>query len=328
MRLKSIGVFTFLALCFVFCSQQTELKQTEEVSAPDPVVSHQGTKQTPAMIALGKRLFFDPALSKDSSISCASCHIPDYAFSDTLALSNGVDGHKTMRNSPSLVNIGLHPYFMREGGNPTLEVQVFVPLEGEDEMHLPMPLAIKRLRQDKSYKAEFKSAFGKGPDAFGITRAIAAYERTILGGSSRYDDFIDGDLTALSAEERHGYELFTSDELKCNTCHSGGMMSSFAFENNGTKEYYTDRGRARITMKPEDEGKFKVPSLRNISLTAPYMFDGSMKTLGEVIDHYAEGGSAHPNKSEKVSGFNIDPEDKRALLAFLASLDEAPIYLP
>ncbi len=330
MRKLAALLIIFSVLLFTHCGESPKQKAepVEIADATDASGDADEDLQSPLKIALGKKLFFDPILSRDSSVSCASCHIPAYAFSDTSALSTGVGGLKTERNSPSLVNIALHPYFMREGGNPSLEVQVFVPLEGENEMHLPMGMAIDRLKQDESYTKLFKEAFGKEPNAFGITRSLAAYERTILGGSTRYDQFLDGDAQALTALERHGYELFTSDELNCSKCHEGGMLSNFAFENNGTKSKYEDRGRARLTLQTEDEGKFKTPSLRNVALTAPYMFDGSFKTLGEVVDHYAAGGQGHPNQSELLNGFELEQEDRRALIAFMESLTEEQLYLP
>lgn len=277
---------------------------------------------TNAKVRLGERLFFDPVLSSDFNISCASCHLPAYAFSDTVALSEGAEGGRAERNAPSLINVGFHPHLMREGGVPGLELQILTPLESENEMNLPIGKACERLNQDSSYRDLFQNIFGDTATPFTLTRAIAAYERTLIGGGSDYDGFVAGDSGALSRQAKAGMQLFFSDRLKCSTCHSGVLFTDFSFRNNGTYQEYKDNGRFRLTLREEDIGKFKVPSLRNVALTAPYMFDGSIRTLDEVITHYAEGGHTHPNKDTAVTGFEINEQERAALIAFLQSLTE------
>lgn len=278
---------------------------------------------TAEKVALGKRLFFDPALSVDGSVSCASCHLPSKAFSDTLSVSNGANNRVTERNSPSLMNIGFHPRFMREGAVPSLELQVLSPLEGETEMAHNIVLACKALNADATYRAAFQAVFGEGATPFTLTRAIAAYERTLIGGDAPFDDFLLGDTSALDPQQRAGYALFHSDRLRCSTCHSGVLLSSFELASNGLEPRDTDPGLMRLTLKEEDRGKFKIPSLRNIGLTAPYMHDGRYASLVEVIEHYNRGGDGTANQPEHIRPLNLTEEEKAALLAFFTSLTEA-----
>ncbi len=237
---------------------------------------------------LGRKLFFDPRLSADGAVSCASCHLPGLAFSDGVAVSRGVHGRTGTRNSPDLVNVAWETTLFRDGGVFTLEAQVIAPLESFVEMDRDVHEVVRWLATDPAYAAEFQRVYGGPPTVQSFTGAIATYERTIRSGGSPYDDFLAGNTTALSAAEQNGLRLFT--ESGCATCHSGPLLSNGGFENNGLAIANADSGRARITLSPEDYGKFKVPSLRNVALTAPYMRDGRMATLREVLEHYRAGG--------------------------------------
>lgn len=275
-------------------------------------------------IDLGKKLFFDPVLSLDSSISCGNCHRPQFAYSDPNPISPGVDGKLAKRNAPSLSNLAWHPYFFAEGGSPNLESQMLGPIEDPDEMAFSIVKAVDRLKKNPEYINLFKEVFKDSPSVYTTTRAIAAFERSLISSNSRFDKFAyQGDKDALSPEEIRGYQLFTSDSLKCNSCHSGFMFSNFSFQNNGIYEVYEDPGRMRISMDDKDRGKFKVPSLRNIALTGPYMHDGSFSNLEEIIDHYSKGGKKHPNQSDKIQGFKLSISDRQALLKFLNSLSDS-----
>ena len=285
-------------------------------------------------VALGKRLFFEPLLSADSSISCGTCHIPSNAFAEPRAISAGVEGRVGLRNAPSLANVGWQQHMFWDGGKPTLEMQALAPLTTHEEMDLPIHFTIKRLQAHPEYTDMFRMAYDRDVDPFGLVRALAAFQRTLVSAGSSYDRYLSGDDNALSSQAKQGMKLFFSEELNCGTCHSGPLLTSLGFEHNGLKENYSsDPGRMRVTANPSDEGFFKVPSLRNIAATGPYMHDGSLATLDEVIDHYALGGKGHPLKSPLVAGFELADTDKAALLAFLESLtDHAfrinPAYQP
>lgn len=277
---------------------------------------------TPARIALGRRLFFDPLLSVDSTVSCASCHHPSRAFSDTLALSMGVDGGVGKRNAPTLVNVGYAPKLFMDGGVNTLEHQVISPLENPNEMAFQLHEAAARLAAIESYQRMSQGAYGQPFSAAVLVRALGAFQRSLVGGTSPYDTYVAGDSSALSAKAQRGMALFFSDRLACSSCHSGVLFTGYSYENNGLYADYTDVGRAGVTMRQEDKYRFKVPTLRNVALTAPYMHDGSMATLEEVVDHYSVGGVGHPQQSERVRPLALSIQEKADLRAFLEALTD------
>lgn len=310
----------------------------EPAPAPEPLLAvppgfpapefPAGNELTEARWALGKRLFYDPVLSSDSTRACASCHALAHAFSDTVALSPGVAGRPGTRNAPTLANIGYHPYFTREGGVPTLEMQILVPVQEHNEFDFNILFIADRLKRDSSYVQMSQAAYGRAPDAFAITRAIACFERTFVSGQSRYDAYTyQGQSTALSAAERRGLDLFFSEKTHCSGCHSGFNFSNYAFENNGLYTDYADPGRFRLTGLESDRARFKVPTLRNIALTAPYMHDGALPDLAAVVEHYDSGGRPHPNKSPLVQPLGLSAAEKADLVAFLRALtDEAFVH--
>jgi cytochrome c peroxidase len=271
---------------------------------------------------LGKRLFFDPILSRDGSVSCASCHAPELGFSDDRALSLGIEGRVGARNAPTLANVAFHPYYTREGGVPTLEMQVLVPIQEHVEFDFNILQIADRMLSDSSYVQQSRVAYDRSPDPFVITRAIACFERSLLSGASRYDKFINGDPDALSVEERQGMVLFFSERLSCASCHSGFNFTNYSFENNGLYDEYPDPGRFRLTNVESDRALFKVPTLRNIEVTAPYMHDGALSSLADVIEHYNTGGADHPHKSKLVKPLNLSQKEKNDLVAFLKSLTD------
>lgn len=295
-----------------------------DVQAPD------GNEFTKARWDLGKRLFFENAMSIDSSISCGSCHQPTIAFSDNVDFSLGVEKQIGTRNSPSLTNVAYHPYFTREGGVPTLEMQVQIPIQEHNEFGFNIVLIAERLQTDASYVKMAKEAYNRELDAFVITRAIACFERSLLSGNSRYDQYVNHNIsTALSDVEHSGMNLFFSDKTNCFKCHSDFNFTNYAFENNGLYEEYTDEGRFRLTGEENDRALFKVPSLRNVEFTAPYMHDGSLNSLEEVIDHYNAGGMNHPRKGKHIKSLDLSEQEKDDLLQFLKSLtDETFINNP
>lgn len=278
---------------------------------------------TAARFALGKRLFYDVTLSRDSSISCASCHAPSRAFSDSVAFSPGAGGAAGKRNSPTLANVGYHPYFTREGGVPTLEMQIFVPIQEHNEFDFNILLIADRLKTDSIYTRMSREAYGRDPDFYIITRGIACFERTLVSGQSPFDEFFfQGKTNALTVSERRGKDLFFSEKTNCTGCHAGFNFSNYAFENNGLYENYPDPGRFRLTEDSADVARFKVPTLRNVGVTAPFMHDGTFSTLEKVVEHYNSGGKNHPHKSVLVKPLGLTAGEKADLVAFLESLTD------
>lgn len=271
---------------------------------------------------LGKKLFFDPILSIDSSISCASCHKPSLSFSDDVALSSGVNSRSGVRNSPSLANVGYHPYFLREGGVPTLEMQVLVPIQEHNEFNHNIVEISKQLQNIPEYVQMSVDAYDRNPDPFVISRAIGVFERSLISGNSAFDKYQNGDMSALNESEKRGMNLFFGEKTNCSSCHGGFNFTDYSFQNNGLKLEYEDVGRMRFTNDSADLAKFKVPSLRNVELTAPYMHKGQIEDLEKVIDHYNSGGFNHRNKSIKITPLNLSEIEKEDLLAFLKSLTD------
>ena len=310
----------FLTLLFISCGKeranQNQFFQLDIPQGfPDPIIP-EDNQLTYERIELGKRLFYDPILSKDETISCESCHNQEYAVADNVAISAGVEDRLGFRNSMSLANITYHDALMREGGVPTLEMQVLVPIQDHNEMDFNILSVAERLNLDSTYVNASIKAYNRIPDAFVITRALASFQRTMLSGDSDYD------RNLLNEKEENGKELFFSDELACSSCHGTFLFTNQNIENNGLYEVYEDSGKYRLTHLQDDIGKFKVPSLRNIEITAPYMHNGSISTLEEVIEHYASGGNNHFNKSELITGFSITDDEKDNLINFLKSLTD------
>lgn len=272
---------------------------------------------------LGKKLFFDPILSRDGTISCSTCHKPELAFADDRAFSPGIKNRPGVRNSTALANIGYHPYFLREGSVPTLEMQVLVPVQEHNEFDHSMPEIAEKLNLLPEYVALSKDAYGKDPDPWVITRALGVFQRTLISGESAYDSYnYGGDNSALTADQIRGMNLFFSNRTNCSSCHNGFNFTNYSFENNGLDSVYTDPLRMRFTNNSSDRGKAKVPSLRNVGLTAPYMHDGRFQYLEQVVEHYNSGGKNNPNKSSLVQPLNLNPQEKSDLTAFLNSLTD------
>lgn len=279
-------------------------------------------------VALGKELFFDPILSRNRDISCATCHLPHLAFTDGLPVSVGTEGRMHNRNSPSLFNVAWQPYLFMDGGNPSLESQVIGPIEEHREMDLPFTEALARVGAIASYQEKFQQAFNQDVNPYSLSLALASYERALVSYDSPFDRYYyQGDSSALSESAKAGLALFISPDLNCVACHSFPLTTDFSFRNNGLKEFYLDSGRARVTNNLlEHEGQFKVATLRNIALTAPYMHDGSLQSLGEVVDHYASGGSNHRLKDSLIDGFSLSAHQKQNLIAFLEALTDTSSY--
>ena len=273
-----------------------------------------------AAASLGERLFFDPILSLDSSISCGSCHKPELGFATNDRVTPGVGGILGKRNSPSLLNVGFQPYFMREGGVPSLEMQVLVPLGDATEMAHNVVDAARRLNRNTSYKNEFLTVYGDTASAFLLVRALANFERTLVDFDAPFDHFIQGDATALSNEAIKGGKLFYG-KAACVQCHSGVLLTDFGFANNGTALVdSTDYGRELLTNESGDRYIFKIPSLRKVQITAPYMHDGSVSTLADVVEQYNTGGANHSYTDSRIEPLGLSVSEKAQLVAFLEAL--------
>ena len=273
-------------------------------------------------VELGKRLFYDKQLSRTEEVACASCHDQQHAFADPRRVSEGVDGQLGTRNAPPLFNLAWNKSFFWDGGAPTLEHQVIGPLTNPLEMDMTMGKVVERLSTDDSYVKQFKDAYQQPPSAEGVTKAIASFMRTMVSGESRYDRYKGGDDKALNDQEKRGMDLFFSERAECFLCHVGFNFTNNGFHNNGTRPDDPDTGRERITESPNDLGKFKVPSLRNVAVTAPYMHDGSLATLSEVLDHYSRGGEGSPNTDPTIHPLQFTEGEKADLIAFLGTLTD------
>lgn len=268
-------------------------------------------------VELGRMLFFDPILSADSSVSCGSCHKPELFFADSTALSKGIGQHLTKRNTPSVLNMANRDRLFWDGRAGSLREQVLFPIKDPNEMNLPVAKAIQRLRKSKIYKTHFYTIFKRMPDEKALSEVIAAYEETLETGNSRFDQYMAGKVE-FTAEEKAGHALFVG-KGKCFDCHFSPDFTGDEFKNIGlyNGKDWNDRGRFDITGDSSDLGKFKVPGLRNVAYTAPYMHNGKLKTLREVIDFYVS-----PEKL--VSGaIGIDPSLKNGI--FLNEMEKGQL---
>jgi cytochrome c peroxidase len=321
-------LFGLILLVWACQKDENKLNNKDEyflkvpIGFPDPNIPDDN-KLTRSRIALGKQIFYDPILSKDSSRSCGSCHNQYLAFADSSDVSFGIEQRAGTRNSPSIANVAYQKALLREGGVPTLEMQVLVPIQDHNEFNYNMLLIVDRMKRIPAYVEAAQKAYNREIDPFVITRSIAAFERTLLSGNSPFDQwFYQKKNNAVGETVIRGYSLFTSDRLNCIKCHNGFLFTDQSFTNNGLYVDYPDSGRIRLTGFDVDRAVFKVPSLRNVGLTAPYMHDGSLKSLDAVIDHYQTGGKAHPNKSIFLKSFMLSAQERLELLAFLNSLTD------
>ncbi|RFC54934.1 cytochrome-c peroxidase [Brumimicrobium aurantiacum] len=304
-----------LLLCpFLFhCSE----KSTIETYHFEPLDSLTFNKE---LISLGEKLFFDPKLSYNNTISCASCHQPNRAFTDGKKRSIGIHRRSGKRNAPTLWNVKNQDKFMWEGGVKTLELQAIVPLQDTNEMGVLVADLFPKLSDIPYYDSLAHILYDRDFDPFVLTRALGAYQRSLYAENSAFDDWRNRNSLKDSALVR-GYEIFT-EKLNCVQCHGGKQFTNNALENNGLYSIYKDQGYYMISGDSSDIGKFKVPTLRNIEITAPYMHDGSFQTLEEVVKHYEKGGAKHSNQSELITPFSLSEKERKDLLYFLNSLTD------
>ncbi len=299
------------------------------------------SKENPVTIEgaeLGRFLFYDTILSQDYSFSCASCHQQKFAFSDAPnQFSKGINGELLTRNTMPLFNLAWYPSFFWDGRSSTIENQVFLPVRAHNEMNLEWSIAEKRVRKSNFYKPLFKKAFGLVRiDSILIANAIAQFERTLISTNSKFDRVLRGEAY-LTADEYEGYGLINDQTkgncLHCHTTDGNGLGTTLKFSNNGLDYYENlnevkDKGLGGVTQNDSDIGLFKIPSLRNVALTGPYMHDGRFNTLQDVLDFYSSGVQLSPNLDSKmdfphqgVSLLTDDEKDK--IISFLRTLTDS-----
>ncbi|PTM12139.1 MAG: hypothetical protein DA408_11855 [Bacteroidetes bacterium] len=300
---------------------------------------------TEAGVALGRQLFYDPILSLDSTISCGSCHRPELAFTDGQAISRGIAGQAGRRSAPSLLNIGFHyKGVFWDGRSPNLEDQALHPLGDSLEMGANWARVARRLNNHPDYPGLYAKAFGQADLSKEQTaRALAQFQRTLISANSKYDQVQRGEAR-FTPQEQRGWTIFfdagypTVPMAECSHCHTEPLFTNLEFANNGLDssqhlQNFRDQGLGAVTGSTYDNGKFRVPTLRNITQTAPYMHDGRFAKLDEVIDHYNTGGQYAENVDPNVRPLHLNEQDKADLLAFLATLTDTfalnnPAYYP
>ena len=360
MRLSRCFAIVAASLVLSSCGRPT----ASQLNADNPIVptppspygmeeffaaaSHQ---PDPARARIGRWLFYDTRLSSDRSTSCATCHRPEFAFSERQSLPTGVGGQRGRRKTPSIVNLAArtvlpgterdpgHTFFW-DGRAPSLETQVLVPIADPREMGMSHPAMLERFADIGGYARYFEEAFGSPGVTVGrVAASLADFVRTRKSGNAPYDRWAYGrDPRALTPEAQRGSEIFFFSG-RCATCHAGFNFSDGLFHNlgvgwNPSTLTFADDGRLAVSHEPQDRGRFKTPGLREVDKHAPYMHDGSLATLRDVVEFYNRGGNRNPGLSARIRPLGLSPTDIEALVAFLRSLngegyqDRAPRYFP
>jgi len=306
---------------FLITPKDVELKIPK--GFPKPYYKFKNNKLTPEIFVLGRKLFYDPILSKDSTISCAFCHQRIAAFAHfDHPLSHGYNGLIGKRNVPALQNLIWQDTYMWDGGVNNLEVQPVSPITNPVEMNESIAHVVEKLRRNKTYVAEFRIAFNDTTiNSEQILKALAQFTGLMISADSRYDRYLNGTDT-FSASEKNGLELFRD---KCASCHAEPLFTDNSYRNNGIKpdSSLKDKGRGNITGLEFDDYKFKVPSLRNVERSYPYMHDGRFRNLKSVLDHYGDPANFAPNTAKEIYEIGrLSDQDKKDIIAFLLTLTD------
>ncbi len=281
----------------------------------------EGYTPTAAMFELGRELFHDGVLSRDRTVSCASCHPAATGFAHRDPLPPGIGGQKATRHAPALWNRGYAPLQRWDGASPTLEAFVLEPIGDPREMGHDVPAALARLNAEAPWRERFQQTFGGPATAPALQQSLATFVRGIVAGDAPYDRFVRGDPAAMTPQLRHGQWVFES-KGGCWKCHTPPLFTDEDFHATGigVQNGKAEAGRAAVTKDEADLGKWKTPTLRGVRLTEPFMHDGSLATLEDVVEFYARGGNAHPELDARMKPLDLSADDKAALLAFLRSL--------
>jgi cytochrome c peroxidase len=288
---------------------------------PSPHYTFENNPLTQKGFELGRYLFYDPILSLDSSISCSSCHAQAHGFADhNIPLSKGVDKKFGIRNAPALMNLAWSTSFMWDGGVNHIEVQPLVPLTSEHELGETMANLVVKLNKNTFYKKKFKEAFGiETITDQKLLHALAQFTAVLISSNSKYDDVLAGKNT-FTNQEQQGYELF---KAKCANCHTEPLFTDYSYRNTGLESNIKDIGREKVTQDPADRGKFKVPTLRNVEFTYPYMHDGRLFNLEQLLAFKSSGIQDSPTLDPSLkNGLNLSKEEQQAIIAFLKTLSD------
>jgi cytochrome c peroxidase len=310
------------------------LGKVVDITAPlglPPVPIPADNPPTAYTIALGRKLFYDPRLSKDNTVSCASCHNPNFAFTDRVPIARGIGRSLGVRNTPTLLNAAYSPIQFWDGRAASLEAQSAFPIANPVEMNQPHEVSVSKIDRDPAYRAGFAQAFGPGHVTLGqIQKSLASFERTLLSGNSPFDQYAyGGNKQALTPAAIHGLAIFEDPKRgNCVVCHTirarDALFTDGKFHNTGAGVNgagdFTDLGRFGQTKLQADRGEFKTPTLRNVALTPPYMHDGSLTTLHDVVDFYAGGGNSNPELDKEIKPLNLSAQDRADLVKFLEAL--------
>lgn len=302
--------------------------QRQAYRRPDSIPFPKDNPYTPEKAALGKMLFFDPRLSRDKNLSCASCHNPSFGWEVPFATAIGAGGKPLGRHAPTVLNLAWGKQFFWDGRAPSLEAQARGPIEASVEMDLPLPTAVARLKQVNGYVSAFSKAFPQdGLSETTVLKALATYERTIVTGDTPFDRWARGDAKAVSAEVKRGFALFTG-KARCASCHTGWNFTDHQFHDIGLDT--EDKGRMNVSQDAKDLHAFKTPGLREIAARAPYMHHGQVGSLEAVVAHYVTGGQARPSRSPLMKPIELTAQETGDLVAFLRSLSspQATLTMP
>jgi cytochrome c peroxidase len=313
-------VLAGVLVCSLPLASQSKRPLRANPALPPVTVPH-GNPQTAAKVELGRQLYFDPRLSADDTISCATCHAPEAAWANHNPVDTGIRGQTGTRNSGTILDAAYMKFQFWDGRATSLEEQALGPIHNPIEMGETLENVVRKLRAIEAYRTQFSAVFGTDVTTDGIAKAIAAFERTVLSGPSPYDSFMAGDSTAMSAPAQRGLQIFNG-KGGCHACHKAPLFSDQSFHNIGVgmDRPDPDIGRQAVTNNAADRGKFKTPSLRNVALTWPYLHDGSARGLNDVIEFYDRGGVANQTLDARIKPLGLTNEEQQDLVEFLGAL--------
>jgi cytochrome c peroxidase len=322
--MRCFGLLTTLAValgCAGAMAAAAQAAEGETLAVPKGLGKlsiPQDNPHSAAKVELGKQLFFDPRVSGDNTVSCATCHDPAKGWSNGEAVATGIRGLKGGRSAPTIINAGFQDFQFWDGRALKLEGQALGPIQNPIEMDMKLAPLVEKLNAIAGYRQQFQAIYGTDATEENIAKSIAAFERTILSGDAPYDRFKAGDKTALSEAAQRGMHVFFN-KAHCSACHQGPNFSDGAFHNLGVgiDDPQPDVGRQAETSLLGDRGSFKTPTLREIARTAPYMHDGRLKTLEDVVEYYVKGGTPNPQLDEEIFPLKLTQKDKADLVVFL-----------